>query len=107
MLPRLLIFDDLFGRNLPDGRNSDRENLCANFLWRDVTPDAAARASRVNVKSPVAEAVFCRAQQPALARVGDIVRNDVAGALRVAHEGWDRPRTGELRRWAMVLVDLC
>lgn len=113
MLPRLIILDDLFGRNVPDGRNTDRENLCAHFLWRDATGDAAAKATKQEILQPTAEAVFCRAQSPASSRVGDIVENDLEAALEAVRQGLSREKkTGfknlELRLpWSMVLIDLC
>jgi hypothetical protein len=107
MLPRLLVIDDLFGRAMVGVRNPDRENLCAHFLWRDVTGDAASQASRQTVLKPVADAVFCRGQIPRVAGVGSVVDNDLPGALGVVAEGW----LGALRHgtapWAMVLLDLC
>jgi len=112
MLPRLLIFDDLFGRNVPDGRNSDRENLCAHFLWRDASEDAARHASLQKVLKPVADAVFCRAQTPTSAKVGDIVENDLESALEVVRNGWPTSYSGFRIQdsgvpWSLVLLDLC
>lgn len=107
MLPRLLILDDLFGRNLVDGRNPDRENLCAHFLWHDVTGDAAARASRQRVLQPVAEAVFHRGQTPGLSDVGVLVENDVQGSLAKVRGGWSDALAKGSPPWAMVLLDLC
>src|ERR1700752_4106625 len=86
--PRILVLDDLFGRNVPGGRNLDRESICAHFLWRDVTNDVAALASSQEVLHPVAEASFCRAQFPALANVGSVVENDPNVALAKIREGW-------------------
>lgn len=105
-LPRLLIIDDLFGRSLPDRRNEERANLCGQFLIEDVTGDEIGKGSAQRIKRPVAQAVFYRGQSPSCATVGDVVENDVEGALRVIGAGWsewmpDRPR------WAMVLLDLC
>jgi two-component system, NtrC family, nitrogen regulation response regulator NtrX len=109
MLPRLLILDDLFGRNLPGGRNVDRDNLCAHFLWQDVTGDAAARASRQKIINPIAEAVFCRAQIPACANIGDTIENEIEGALEVVRKGWSviSGSGGYGCTWAMLLLDLC
>jgi DNA-binding NtrC family response regulator len=107
MLPRLLIIDDLFGRNVPIGRNVDRENLCAHFLWRDVTGDRAASASPQKILKPTAEAVFCRGQMPMVAGVGAIVENDVQGAITIVREGWHEALTTGGTPWAMVLLDLC
>lgn len=102
MLPRLLILDDVFGRNVSGGRNSHRENLCGHFLWRDLTDDAAAGANRPPATEPVAEAVFCRAQTPACAKVGDTVENDLEGALGIVRSG-----SQSAIPWSLVLLDLC
>lgn len=111
MLPRLLILDDLFGRIIAGGQNVDRENLCAHFLWRDATGDAAAKASRQKVLKPTAEAIFCRAQTPACAGVGDTVQNDLSVALDAVRKGWIPPSAPMLNveagPWAMLLLDLC
>lgn len=107
MLPRILIVDDLFGRNLSGGRNSDRENLCAHFLWKDATDDAAAKASRQKVLKPTAEAVFCRAQVPAAADAGAVVENDLQGALAKVREGWHVEMAQGRPPWTMLLLDLC
>lgn len=111
-MPKLLVIDDLFGRNMPGGRNEDRENLCAHFLLSDVTGDAASEASRQRVLKPVAEAVFCRGQQPVCADVGDTVENDPEGTLEVVRGGWfgaedARRRTTEGPAWSLILLDLC
>lgn len=111
--PRLLILDDLFGRNVPGGRNTDRENLCAHFLWQDATWDTATKASKQKVMEPIAEAVFCRAQTPATSQVGDTVENDLESALAAVRNGWVTSseasivRNPHLAPWAMVLLDLC
>ena len=115
MIPRLLILDDLFGRNVPGGRNADRENLCAHFLWLDATADAAAKASRQKVLQPTAEVVFCRAQSPASATIGDAVENNLGMALDAVRRGWpvggklkERPEVGvPASCWSMLLIDLC
>lgn len=111
MLPRLLIIDDLFGRNLATGRNLERENLCAHFLWQDVTGDAATKASHQRVLKPTAEVVFCRAQTPDCAVVGDVVENSVKLALDTVRRGMESASsTGIVNpqaTWAMILLDLC
>lgn len=105
--PRILIIDDLFGRDLPDGRNVDRENLCAHLLLTDVTGDRAAYESRQKVTKPIVHAVFCRGQIPAMASIGAVVENDVQTALAVVRHGWyDAIASGTLP-WSMVLLDLC
>lgn len=107
MLPRVLIFDDLFGRNISGGRNPDRENLCAHFLLHDVTGDAAALNSQQKVLKPVAMATFGRGQTPADADVGAVVENDLPGALASVRAGWLRALADGEVPWAMVLLDLC
>lgn len=107
MLPRILIVDDLFGRNVPGGRNVDRENLCAHFLWQDETGDAVAAASRQKVRKPSAEAVFFRGQTPDLSGVGAVVENDLHSSLARVRAGWiEAMARGEVP-WAMLLLDLC
>lgn len=115
MLPRLLIFDDLFGRNVPNGRNADRENLCAHFLWQDATSDAASKTSRQKVLRPTAEAFFCRAQLPVCAHIRDTVENDLELALDAIRGRWSVHSKPKVKRkvhspapcWSMVLIDLC
>lgn len=107
MPPRLLILDDLFGRNVPESRNVDRENLCAHFLWQDATGDAATKASRQKVLKPTAEAVFARGQMPAVSPVGAMVENDLDGSLTAVREGWTHALTRGEPPWAMLLLDLC
>lgn len=107
MLPRLLVIDDLFGRLVANGRSVDRESLCANFLWNDVTDDAAANANRQKVFDPTAEVVFCRGQTPRAASVGSVVENDLPGALAVVRWGWTEAIASGRVPWTMVLLDLC
>jgi DNA-binding NtrC family response regulator len=110
-LPRLLVIDDLFGRNVLGGGNPDRENLCAHFLWQDVTGDIAARLSRQKVLEPTAQVVFCRGQTPIEAKVGNVVENDLEGTLAAVQRGWPvakgKRQTAAYHLWSMVLVDLC
>ncbi len=111
-LPRLLILDDLFGRNLADGRNTDRENLCAHFLWVDATGDTASKSSRQRILHPTAEAVFCRAQTPACAKFGETVENDLEAAMEAVRCGWPfaKPAVSNQQAaipWSLVLLDLC
>lgn len=111
MPPRLIIIDDVFGRNLPGGRNTDRENLCAHFLWQDTTADAAARACRQKVLRPTAEVVFCRAQTPTCANLGDLIENDLESALEAIRKGWAAHSPPQEHRietpWSLLLLDLC
>lgn len=107
MLPRILIIDDLFGRNILKGRNPDRENLCAHFMWRDSTEDAASRASRQKILKPACDAVFYRGQTPNSSGVGSIVENDLNGSLAKVREGWTHTLAKGEPPWSMVLLDLC
>jgi DNA-binding NtrC family response regulator len=110
MLPRILVIDDLFGRDVTHGRNIARENLCAHFRLMDVTGDGACAASEQATINAQAEAVFHRGQRPAAARIGDAVENDLYGAL-AAVKGEGRPsaegNSVDFPPWAMVLLDLC
>jgi DNA-binding NtrC family response regulator len=109
-LPRLLVIDDLFGRNVGGRANSDRENLCAHFLWRDVTGDEAAISSRLSIAEPTADVVFVRGQKPLIAQVGDVVENDLQATMSIVRSGWparelvEGPEHG---LWSLVLLDLC
>jgi len=112
ILPRILIIDDLFGRNVHRDRNMDRENLCAHFLLLDSSNDDAARACRQKILQPTAEAVFCRAQSPVCANIRDTVENDIQMALDAVQSGWPiksdvKNQKSEVRPWAMLLLDLC
>ena len=107
MPARLLVIDDLFGREVPGGRNVDRENLCAHLLWQDVTGDSATRASRQRVLEPTAEVTFLRAQVPKAAAVGSVVDNDLPGAISAVRRGWTDAMTIGAAPWSMVLLDLC
>lgn len=112
-LPKVLIIDDLFGRNVPGGRNVDRDNLCAHFLLKDVTWDIATKASDQKVITPIAECVFCRAQSPVCANVGDIIENDIESALAIVRTGWppgmgvSSQESNVGKPWSMLLLDLC
>jgi DNA-binding NtrC family response regulator len=102
--PRILVLDDLFGRNTANGRNIERENLCAHFLLNDITGDTACKCGVQTVLAPVADAVFCRAQLPAKAEIGDVVENDLSGALAAVRLGLAEKGT---LPWSMILIDLC
>jgi len=105
-LPRILIIDDLFGRAHPDRRNEERANLCGHYLLEDVTGDELGKGTGQRIRSPVAQAVFCRGQIPACSRLGDTVENDLDGTLQVIRNGWANWEPGK-PRWAMILLDLC
>jgi hypothetical protein len=107
MIPRLLIIDDLFGRRHGDRANKERANLCAQYLLRDVTGDETDKAATRRILKPVAEAVFCRGQQPACAAVGDTIENDLEGTLDVVRSGLGPSFLAVTPRWALVLLDLC
>jgi DNA-binding NtrC family response regulator len=92
---------------MPGGRNADRENLCAHFLWQDGTGDPAAKASRQNVLRPVAEAVFYRGQTPEVSGIGAVVENDLHGSMARVSEGWTGALDEGKPPWAIVLLDLC
>lgn len=105
-IPRVLVIDDQYGRVYDgDERNREREGLCARFLLRDVTGDEEDKSPSLKVVEPIADAVFCRAQAPARAVVGDVVENDLDGCLAVVEAGWC-VSSGDLP-WSMVLLDLC
>ena len=89
------------------GRNLDRENLCAQFLWQDVTGDTAAKASHQKVLKPVSEAFFLRCQTPELSDIGAIVENDLRVTIDTVEKGVDRSFGNGPPPWSMVLLDLC
>ena len=106
-LPSLLVIDDLFGRNAVSGENADRDNLCAQFLWRDVTGDTASKGNRLKLLNTTAEVVFCRGQVPSAAGIGEVVENDLNSTLSVVRKGWQGNLTMNKPPWAMILLDLC
>lgn len=106
ILPRLLIIDDVFGRRLPDRRNTERADLCGALLLKDVTGDEVGKGEGQRIWKPLAEAVFFRGQQPTCSPRGVEVENDLEGCLRVVRSGWSYGLAGA-PRWAMVLLDLC
>jgi DNA-binding NtrC family response regulator len=106
VLPRILVVDDLLGRTHRDRRNEERANFCGQYLIEDVTGDQVGRESAQKIKRPMAQAVFCRGQQPSCSAVGGLVQNDLAGTLAVIRDGWLHPGSRK-PRWAMLLLDLC
>ena len=107
------MIDDVAGRALERGRNPQREALCAFLRLRDVTGDDATDSSSVKIDAPLADAVFCRGQLPEVARVGDVVENDVGTVLSLVrgervrgNRGWRSAETRE-PTWSMILLDLC
>jgi transcriptional regulator with AAA-type ATPase domain len=105
LLPRILVIDDLFGRIQNDGRNPERMDLCGQFLIEDITRDLKKGPGTQKIKRPVAQVAFCRGQIPAAAAVGDVVENDLDGALAFVRRHWQAPDHGT--RVSMVLLDLC
>jgi len=106
ILPRILIIDDLFGRIDPNGRNHERENLCGQYMLKDVTDDDATKNSSLIVKHPIAETVFHRGQTPKRSNIGETVKNDLEGTLEFISKGWDK-RSDTQQPWSMIFLDLC
>ncbi len=110
-LPRILIIDDLFGRDLDDGLNRERRDLCASLHLNDVTGDRTSSFNPQVIANPVAEVVFCRGQKPVRAMIGDRVENDLSSVLDSIASGWIGqdpwpPAASESRLWSMALIDL-
>lgn len=103
MKPRILVIDDLLGRQLPAGRNPQRMAFCAAFLLEDVTGDHQVDA---RIPDPVAQAYFCRGQKPVCSAAGDVVENDLKGIIEIVQKGWSKREPGQ-PPWCLVLVDLC
>lgn len=103
-LPRILIIDDLFGRQIKDQPNRDRANLCGMYGLEDVTGDESVSTGE-EVVDPVAQVVFFRGQRPLCADIGDTVENDLDATTAFVRKGW-QVAPGE-DRWALVLLDLC
>jgi DNA-binding NtrC family response regulator len=102
-LPRILVIDDFFGRQVAGGTNRDRVALCEKFGIRDLSSRGAVPTPLL--ERPCAEAEFFRGQVPDPARPGDSVRNDLETSVRLALEGW-RDGKGLRRPWAAVVLDL-
>jgi DNA-binding NtrC family response regulator len=105
-LPRVLVIDDIFGRAHAHAPNEERADLCGNLLLRDITDDEPLDAAAGRIPSPLAQAVFCRAQRPVAATIGDVVENDLEGCLQTIRNGWSHRGPG-VPPWALVLLDLC
>ena len=103
-LPRILVIDDLFGRQIKDRPNRERANLCGMYGLRDVTDDEVFSTDE-EVLNPVAEAVFFRGQHPLCAEIGDTVENDLEATAAFVKKGWDTEPG--VQRWSLVLLDLC
>lgn len=84
-LPRILIIDDVYGKE-----RKERENFCLKLGLKDPL-------SSLEVEEPLAEAVFCSGQL----ETNDQVKNDLEGTLDVVRNGWMH-----YPRWSLVLLDL-
>jgi len=106
-IPKVLIIDDLFGRDVPSRYNRERENLCGKFLLSEIPQKGISKSSRFEISDPVAHVVFYRGQIPSTSGVGAVVENDLQSSLEIVRAGWsDALEKGEIP-WAMVLLDLC
>jgi hypothetical protein len=76
---KILVIDDYFGRGTEELRHIDRENFCINFGIEDITGDCVSTIKFND--DPTCSAIFHRGQNPHIARVGDIVENDLDGIL--------------------------
>lgn len=98
-MKRILIIDDFFGREVPRGRNVERESLCRRLgLVEFGTAPKAASAE----EKPLGMVQFFRGQSPLKARVGDVVENDLDACLQLAAK--DAPDDAP---WDLILLDLC
>jgi DNA-binding NtrC family response regulator len=104
-VPTILVIDDLFGRTVQGASNEERSNLCGQYLIEDITGDEIGKGRCQTIKTPVAQAVFHRGQTPLCSKVGDIVENDLEGALEIIRGTNRLPHKGSY--WAMILLDLC
>ncbi len=84
-LPRILIIDDVYGRE-----RNERDNFCLRLGLKDST-------SRIEVYEPVAEAQFCRGQ---IVKNSEVI-NDLEGTIDVIRKGWEI-----YPRWALIFLDL-
>ena len=101
---RILIIDDLYGRSIKGGTNKERQNLCAQFLLKDITGDETPDESDQVIYQPRANAFFYRGQSPVAASIGDTVENNLNGCLEIIASGWENP---EQPVWSLILLDLC
>jgi transcriptional regulator with GAF, ATPase, and Fis domain len=84
-LPRVLIIDDVYGKE-----KKEQENFCLRLGLKNPL-------STMEIEEPLAEAVFCRGQ----VETDGQVKNDLEGTLKFIREGWE-----QYPRWALVLLDL-
>ncbi|MFM8442780.1 MAG: sigma 54-interacting transcriptional regulator [Methylococcus sp.] len=106
-LPKLLIIDDLFGRECPSTSNRERENLCGKFLLLDKSTVGFDKLGRFKILSPHAQAVIYRGQLPVKSHVGTVVENDLHGTLLKVREGWTGALALGKPPWSLLLLDLC
>ena len=104
---RILIIDDLFGREILGAKNREKENLCGKFLLEEETTEGKSRSGRFEIDNPIARAVFWRGQTPIESGVGAIVENDLQSSLKKVREGWTESIIKGQPPWSMVLLDLC
>lgn len=105
--PRILVIDDLFGRDVAGTVNRERENLCGKFLLREESLSGQSISSRFEIPAPIARAVFCRGQIPNTSTVGEVVENDLSGSMETVRQGWSHAIERGKAPWSMVLLDLC
>jgi len=96
---RLLIIDDFFGREVPRGRNLERESLCRRLGLVEFGAKAKPSAAGPEALGMVC---FFRGQTPEKATVGDTVTNDLEKCLRRIEAG---APDGE--PWDLLMLDLC
>lgn len=106
-LPRLLVIDDLFGRECPGSPNRERRSLCGKFLLLDETATGSDSSALIEIVTPTARALFFRGQSPEVSGVGTVVENDLVRSLQKVREGWTVAMAEGKPPWAMVLLDLC
>lgn len=104
-LPRILIIDDVFGREVSGSLNDDRLNLCLALSLDDRTGDGVQKSGRRATSQ--AQATFFRGQLPITARPGDTVENDLESSLARVRSGWTAATTGGEVPWSLLLLDLC
>jgi transcriptional regulator with GAF, ATPase, and Fis domain len=84
-LPRVLIIDDVYGKE-----KKEQDNFCLRLGLKNPL-------SSLEVEGPIADAVFCRGQ----VETDSQVKNDLEGTLKFIRDGW-----AQYPRWALVLLDL-
>lgn len=111
ILPRVLIIDDLFGREVVGTGNRERASLCAKFLLQEESIEGQIIETPFEIPNPVARVVFTRGQIPASSTIGDTVENDLDGSIELVRRGWTHvqglPQVATGLQWSLLLVDLC